>query len=66
MADKGGYIGRSPGDSNTIITRETFEPTGVQTNFTITAGYKVGYIIGTLILCYFMYHFLHWVLSALM
>tara|TARA_R100001082_G_scaffold109406_1_gene86523 strand:+ start:538 stop:1500 length:963 start_codon:yes stop_codon:yes gene_type:complete len=44
MADKGGYIGRSPGDSNTIITRETFEPTGVQTNFTITAGYKVGYI----------------------
>ena len=44
MADRSGYIGRAPGDSSVIIARQTFEPTGVQTNFTFTSGYTVGYL----------------------
>ena len=44
MADRDGYIGRAPGDSSVIIARQTFEPTGVQTNFTFTSGYTVGYL----------------------
>ena len=36
MADRGGYIGRNPGDSAVIIAQQTYEPTGVQTNFTFT------------------------------
>ena len=44
MADRNGYIGRAPGDSSVIIARQTFEPTGVQTNFTFTSGYTVGYL----------------------
>ena len=39
-----GYIGRAPGDSSVIIAKQTFEPTGVQTNFTFTSGYTVGYL----------------------
>ena len=39
-----GYIGRAPGDSAVVIARETFEPTGVQTNFTFSSGYTVGYL----------------------
>ena len=39
-----GYIGRAPGDSSIIIARQTFEPTGVQTNFTFTVGYTPGYL----------------------
>ena len=44
MADRGGYIGRNPGDSSVIIARETFTPSGVTTDFTFTAGYTVGYM----------------------
>ena len=44
MADRGGYIGRNPGDSSVIIARQTFEPTGIQTNFTYSSGYTVGYL----------------------
>jgi len=44
MADRSGYIGRAPGDSQVIIAKQTFEPTGVQTNFTFTSGYTVGYL----------------------
>ena len=44
MADRGGYIGRNPGDSSVIIARQTFEPTGIQTNFTFSSGYTVGYL----------------------
>ena len=44
MADRGGYIGRNPGDSAVIIAQQTYEPTGVQTNFTFTSGYTVGYM----------------------
>tara|TARA_Y100001934_G_scaffold225041_1_gene269387 strand:+ start:3986 stop:6007 length:2022 start_codon:yes stop_codon:yes gene_type:complete len=40
---KNGYIGRVPGDSSVIIARKTYEPTGIQTDFTFTAGYQVGY-----------------------
>ena len=44
MADKNGYIGRAPGDSSVVIARQSFEPTGIQTNFTFSSGYTVGYL----------------------
>ena len=44
MADKSGYIGRNPGDSSVTVARQTFEPSGVQTNFTFASGYDPGYI----------------------
>ena len=44
MADRGGYIGRNPGDSSVIVAKQTFEPTGVQTDFTFSSGYTPGYI----------------------
>ena len=43
MADKTGYIGRNPGDSSVTVARQIFNPTGVQTDFTFSAGYVVGY-----------------------
>ena len=39
-----GYIGRNPADSSVIIARQTYRPTGVQTDFTFASGYTVGYI----------------------
>ena len=44
MPDRNGYIGRAPSDSSVIIAKQKFEPTGVQTDFTFTSGYTVGYI----------------------
>ena len=44
MADRSGYIGRAPGDSQVIIARQTFTLTGVQTNFTFSSGYTSGYL----------------------
>ena len=44
MAQDQGYIGRAPGDSAVIIADQTFEPTGIQTNFTFASGYDPGYI----------------------
>ena len=44
MADKTGYIGRNPGDSNVIIARQTYRPTGVQTSFSFNTGYTPGYL----------------------
>ena len=44
MSNQNGYIGRSPGDSAVIIASQTFEPTGIQTDFTFAAGYDPGYI----------------------
>ena len=44
MSDGQGYIGRSPGDSSVIIADQTFELTGIQTNFTFASGYDPGYI----------------------
>ena len=44
MADRGGYIGRNPADSSVIVARQTFEPTGVQTDFTFSSGYDPGYL----------------------
>ena len=43
MADKTGYIGRSPGDSAVTVARQTFSPTGVTTDFTFASGYVSGY-----------------------
>ena len=44
MADRNGYIGRAPGDSAVIIARQTYAPTGDQTNFTFDATYTPGYM----------------------
>ena len=44
MAEGQGYIGRSPGDSSVIIASQTFEPSGIQTNFTFASGYDPGYV----------------------
>jgi hypothetical protein len=44
MAFNNGYIGRSPGDSSVVIARQTYQPTGVQTDFTFSANYDVGYL----------------------
>ena len=44
MADRNGYIGRAPGDNPVIIARQTYNPTGVQTNFTFDSGYTPGYL----------------------
>ena len=44
MADKGGYIGRNPGDSAVIIARQNYTPTGIQTDFTFNSGYTPGYV----------------------
>lgn len=39
-----GYIGNNPDTSPVVIARQNFTPTGVQTNFTFSSGYSVGYI----------------------
>ena len=40
-----GYIGRNPSDGRTTINRQTFNVTsGVQTSFTFTSGYDLGYL----------------------
>ena len=44
MADRNGYIGRSPGDSAIVIARQEYTPSGVTTDFTFTSGYTVGYV----------------------
>ena len=44
MADRNGYIGRAPGDSSVVIARQSFEPTGIQTNFSFSSGDTVGYL----------------------
>ena len=44
MADKGGYIGRSPEQGSVIIARQQFQPTGIQTDFTFTSGYTPGFM----------------------
>ena len=44
MADRSGYIGRAPGDSSVVVARQVFKPTGIQTNFTFSSGYNVGYL----------------------
>ena len=44
MADRGGYIGRNPGDSSVIVARQTYQPTGIQTDFSFSSGYDLGYI----------------------
>ena len=44
MADRNGYIGRAPGDSSVVVSRQIFIPTGVTTDFTFASGYTVGYL----------------------
>ena len=44
MADRSGYIGRAPGDSSVTIARQSYSPTGTQTDFAFASGYTVGLI----------------------
>ena len=44
MADRSGYIGRNPGDSTTVISRQLFTTSGVTTDFTFSSTYSVGYL----------------------
>ena len=44
MADKTGYIGRNPGDSSVIIAKQYYTAVGIQTDFSFSAGYTVGYL----------------------
>ena len=44
MADRSGYIGRAPGDSSVVVSRQIFNSTGVTTDFTFASGYTVGYL----------------------
>ena len=44
MADRNGYIGRSPADSSTVVARQIFQPTSDTTTFTFASGYSVGYL----------------------
>ena len=43
MADRNGYIGRAPSDSAVTVSRQSFSPTGVTTDFTFASGYTPGY-----------------------
>ena len=44
MADKSGYIGRSPGDSSVTIARQTNTAAGAESTFVFNSGYDVGYL----------------------
>ena len=44
MADRSGYIGRAPGDTSVVVARQNYEPSGIQTSFTFSSGYTIGYI----------------------
>ena len=44
MADRNGYIGRAPGDSSVVVSRQIFNLTGSTTNFTFASGYTPGYL----------------------
>ena len=44
MADKTGYIGRNPGDSSVIIAKQYYTAAGIQTDFSFSSGYTVGYL----------------------
>ena len=53
MANQGhGYIGRQPGESSVIVSRQQYTPSGVTTDFTFSSGYTVGYIDAYLNLFY--------------
>jgi len=43
MADRNGYIGRSPGDSAVTVARQSYTASGITTDFTFNSGYTVGY-----------------------
>ena len=44
MADRSGYIGRAPGDSSVVVSRQIFNLTGSTTNLTFASGYTPGYL----------------------
>lgn len=44
MADKTGYIGRNPADSTVRITRQVNTVVGVQTTFSFSSQYDIGFL----------------------
>ncbi len=42
--DRGGYLGRNPGDSNVTIAKQVHHVTSAGTTFAFTAGYTPGYM----------------------
>ena len=44
MADRNGYIGRSPSDSSITVARQTNQPTSSTSTFVFNSGYNVGYL----------------------
>ena len=44
MADKTGYIGRNPNESNSAIVRQTYSLTSNTTELSFTAGYLIGFV----------------------
>ena len=42
--NRSGYIGRAPGDSSVVVSRQIFSPTGVTTTFTFASSYTPGYL----------------------
>ena len=44
MAVRGGYLGRSPGDSAVIVAKQDYAATGVQTSFAFDSLYTPGYV----------------------
>ena len=43
MIGNNGYIGRSPGDSAVTVSRQVYQPTGIQTTFNFASGYDLQY-----------------------
>jgi|TARA_B100000035_G_scaffold152597_1_gene130023 hypothetical protein len=43
MPDRNGYIGRAPADSAVTVARQSFNVSGVTTDFTFSSGYVPGY-----------------------
>ena len=43
MPDRNGYIGRAPSDSAVTVARQSFNVSGVTTDFTFSSGYVPGY-----------------------
>ena len=44
MADRGGYLGRNPGDTSVRFARQSYVVSGATSLFTFSSGYDVGFI----------------------
>ena len=43
MIGNNGYIGRSPSDSAVTVSRQVYQPTGIQTTYNFASGYDLQY-----------------------